>query len=95
MTRFEIAGANGIVQHDSEQAAPVRTKLRSAGAGASGVAVPESPLEHNPYELELRHFADCLLYGADPVVTPEDGYEALRISHAALESARTGRAVTL
>ena len=94
-TRFEIAGESGIIQHDSEQAAPVHTKLRGSGAGAGGVAVPESPLEHSPYELELRHFADCLLYGADPVVTPEDGYEALKISHFALESARTGRAVTL
>ena len=94
-TRFEIAGANGIVQHDSEQAAPVHTKLRNSETGGVGVAVPESPMLHSPYELELRHFVDCLLYGAEPVVTAKDGYEALRVSHAALESARTGRAVTL
>jgi len=59
------------------------------------VEVPESPAVEDPYYLELRHFVDCFKTGAAPLLTVEDGYEAVRIALAAIESVKTGRVIHL
>jgi predicted dehydrogenase len=59
------------------------------------VAVPESPLAKNPYLAEAEHFIDCVRGNRAPEIPPEEAYEALRISLACLDSARTGKAVRL
>lgn len=43
----------------------------------------------------IAHFLDCLQTGARPLVTAEDGREALKIARAAYEAIRTGQCVTL
>lgn len=92
---FEIAGSGGLLEFDSDKVKPVVISQRTAAAGFAGVAVPESPLKESPYTTELRHFARCIRQGETPVVTAHDAYKALEISLAALESARTGRPVTI
>ena len=57
--------------------------------------VPESPAVHNPYYLELRHFVECAQSGQTPEITVDDGYNAVRLALAAIESAQTGRVITL
>jgi UDP-N-acetylglucosamine 3-dehydrogenase len=59
------------------------------------VQVPESPAVQDPYYLELRHFVDCVQTGQTPEITVEDGYNAVRLALAAIESAQTGRVITL
>jgi UDP-N-acetylglucosamine 3-dehydrogenase len=94
-TELEIAGSDGLIQHSSEDSAPIQTASRQLGTVAAGVEVPESPLLKNPYQVELEHFVDCLSSGKEPIVTAEDAYKALEISLAALHSAQTGEPVYL
>ena len=49
----------------------------------------------NGHEMNLRHFADVLLNGADPCFVPEQGLNMIKILTAIYESARTGREVAL
>jgi UDP-N-acetylglucosamine 3-dehydrogenase len=93
--KLEVVGDAGMIEFAGSATDPVHLRLRTEAGGPGGVPVPESPLEVDPYFAELRHFLDCLQSGAEPIVTPEDGYRALEISLAALESIQTGRVVTL
>lgn len=88
--KFELAGDKGIIDYDSAKDQPLSFHQRTPQQGNHGVAVPQSPLSENGYERELRHFIDCLTHGMEPIVTAEDGYEAMRIALAALASADTG-----
>jgi predicted dehydrogenase len=94
---FEIAGDQGLLEYNCNQPAGVPLKIAlEGGAGPrAGVAVPESPTDANPYQLELQHFIDCLESGTRPSISPQDGMEAVRIATAALESIETGQPVCL
>lgn len=48
-----------------------------------------------PLKLELQHFAKCITEKEKPLVTGEDGLEALKLAEAALKSSATGRVRTL
>lgn len=93
--KFELAGKDGIIDYDSSKDKPLVAFSRAKKDGTGGVAVPESPLKENPYLLELKHFIACLEKGADPIVSAEDAYEAMRIALAAIESVQTGKPVVL
>ena len=51
---------------------------------------PEEPLQ-----AELRAFLESIKTRATPIADAWSGYEAVRVMNAALESAKTGRAVEL
>lgn len=94
---FEIAGSEGLLEYNFNQPAspPYTAALERAEGAGPGVAVPESPLAESPYFLELEHFVRSLETGSQPAITPADGREAVRIALAAIESAASGRPVTL
>ena len=94
-TKFEITGDKGMLEFDGGNTAPLMIAMKKAETASGGVAVPESPTDKDPYYLELRHFIECAETGATPMVTLEDGMKAVEVSMAALESIRTGKAVTL
>lgn len=97
-TELEIAGQRGLIRHESRDSAPIHTVFQrppADQAGTPGVEVPESPLEHDPYYRELAHFLACIEGREDPVITAREALEALRVSLAILESAQTGRPVTV
>lgn len=48
-----------------------------------------------PHEANLRHFADVLLHGAEPMFTPEQGLDMIRILEAMYRSADLGEEVKL
>ncbi len=48
-----------------------------------------------PLKLELQHFVKCIEKKEKPIITGEDGLEALRIAEAALKSSATGNVVKL
>jgi predicted dehydrogenase len=95
-TRLEIAGDAGLIEFDSAAAAPIESLLaQPADSALPTVGVPASPLRENPYVLEIKEFYQSLAHGAPARVSADDGLAAVVIAHAAIESARTGRAVTL
>lgn len=94
-TALELSGRGGTVTHDSEAESPISSNLRSSATITAGVAIPESPVATSPYQTELEHFVECLDTGDEPRVTVEDAVRAMEISLAALESASSGKAVTL
>jgi predicted dehydrogenase len=91
-TSGEIAGTTGLLTFDSDASAPVRPFLRAADE-AGDVGLPGSPLREAPHTTQIRHFADVLHGDAEPIVTAQDGLEALRLAAAAAESTRTGHPV--
>jgi predicted dehydrogenase len=52
-------------------------------------------LDVRSYRAETDDFVDAILTGKAPLTSARDGYETLRVSHAILESARTGMTVSL
>lgn len=93
-TAFDIAGTDGFLRHDSEEAAPVRTDLRQRTSDASDVpTAASSPLRESPYRTQLRHFRDVLTGATEPRVTAEDAAVAVRLAAAVVTSLRSGRAV--
>lgn len=95
-TCFEIAGANGLIEHDSEEArAIVSHRYAQTATDEGNVPLPNSPLLEDPYTTQLHAFYRHLLHDEPLVVTAEDGLKALEIALAALESAESGKVVTL
>ncbi|MFC5649365.1 Gfo/Idh/MocA family protein [Paenibacillus solisilvae] len=95
-TQLEVAGDKGILSMNSDEEKTNRVLLhRQASGETPNVQIPESPLYSSPYEDELRHFVSCITDKRTPIVTGADAFEALRISLAAIESAYSGKAVTL
>jgi len=90
-TTFEASGDAGMVEHDSRRVHP----LLVSRAGAT--TERESPFlsDDDPYRLELEHFVNCVQQGKQTDITARDGLEAVRISHAAMESLKTGEPVSL
>ena len=91
--RAEVFGSGGMmaVGDGREDNASLYT--------AAGVTRAHSawfkPMFGEAYTAELAHFVECARTGAEPAVTGADGRESLRMALAAIESCRSGRAVTL
>ncbi|MDR0461416.1 MAG: Gfo/Idh/MocA family oxidoreductase [Nitrososphaerota archaeon] len=47
----------------------------------------KTTVDNNPLKTELEHFIKCIVEKKKPVITGEDGYNALKIVEAAMESA--------
>lgn len=91
--RAEVFGTGGMatVGDGREDSATLYT--------AGGVCRAHShwfkPMFGEAYTRELEHFVECARTGTPPSVTGEDGRASLRMALAAIESAKTGRAVAL
>jgi predicted dehydrogenase len=94
-TRLEIAGDNGLIQFDSGQMASVGVHLHQRGEDAPDVPLPGSPLSEDPYTTQIKAFYENLTHDEDVRVTAVDGYKALQIALAAIESAQTGNPVVI
>ncbi len=94
-TQLEIAGDQGVLEHDSRASSPVEIWRKAKAGRAAGVMVPESPLAESPYLVEVREFMDCVRTGRRPSVTAQDAYAALELALAAIESSRCGEVVKL
>jgi len=92
--RIEALGSKGMLRAGNVLESTVEF------SGADGI-VGEKPLHFfleryaAAYRHELDHFIDALENRRTPMVTGVDGVRALALAEAALESSKTGRAVTL
>ena len=95
-TRFEIAGDNGWLNHDSEGTAAIDLRLRPAGdESIPDVPLPSNPLDEDPYTTEIKRFYESVVNDAPIAVTGEDGLAALQLALAAIESAESGLPVAI
>ena len=95
-TALEIAGSHGLIEHPVNSSTSLGIHLHESNRADSDIAVPTSPLAKDPYAVQIQHFYDVLTGKEQTLrVTAQDGYEALCIALAAIESAKTGRKVRL
>lgn len=92
--KTELCGDGGMIQYDSGQT-PIQSLLRGGGGPNPGMIVPSSPVPVSPYQLEWEDFVAWLYDEREPRVTSEDALEAVRLALAALQSAESGKPVTL
>jgi predicted dehydrogenase len=93
-TRMEIAGSRGILACDSDETAPIMTRLH-AGVAAADTALADIALTENPFQAEIRHFLDVVEGRREPVLTALDAVAAVQLAAAARRSAREGGPVSL
>lgn len=90
---FEIAGERGLLQHDSAATSPLRVDV--AEADEKGQGLPPLDLAEDPFQLELDEFRRAVEGGPAARVTAADAMAAMAIAQAAVDSAASGRAVSL
>jgi predicted dehydrogenase len=76
------------VENDSGPPAPV------ARPSASGASDPMA-ISLEPFERQFLDFADAITHGRQPLVSGEEGYQALEVVDAVYRSCRTGQKVVL
>ena len=76
------------VENDSGEPAPVDR------AAASGASDPMA-ISLEPFERQFLDFADAIATGRKPLVSGEEGCQALEVVDAIYRSCRTGEKVTL
>lgn len=93
-TSLEIAGSHGLIEHPAASSTPLGFYLHKTSEDMPTIAVPTSPLSEDPYSVQIRHFYNVLSGHDDQErITAEDGFEAVCIAQAAIESARSGKPV--
>lgn len=83
--KLEVIGTRGMAEVDA-------TSQDLVVCAQGGWEVPRIG---QTLDAEIAHFLDCILNDKPPLITGEEGREALRLSLAAQESASTGRTVEL
>lgn len=94
-THIEIAGDAGLIEFDSDDSAPIRNLIVKAPGDSPDVGLPSSPVSESPYTTQIKDFYQALQSGAPARVTAVDGLASVQIAEAAIESARSGQAVSL
>jgi predicted dehydrogenase len=93
-TSLELAGTEGLLAHDSDQAKPLEVQYHAGAEPASPPALGSpAPMSDDPYFQEFQHAIEAIESGSAFLVTPDDALAALRVALAALESLRTGRPI--
>jgi predicted dehydrogenase len=87
-TAFEVCGSDGMIEFDSAKVPTLRTQV-------PGNQTSEAPLlpDDDPYFGELRDFVSAIRQDTEPPITGRDGWMALSIALAAVESAKAGKPV--
>jgi len=92
-TSIEIGGSAGLIRYDSESATPINIALHKNVEDNDSVGLPGMPMTESPYTTQIKEFYDAISNDAPTRVSAEDGLAAVQIARAAIESAKTGRAV--
>ncbi|MBI9043998.1 MAG: Gfo/Idh/MocA family oxidoreductase [Anaerolineaceae bacterium] len=94
-TTIEIAGSAGLITYDSGSASPIQFALHKTDDDEQSVGLPGMPMTESPYTTQIKEFYNAIINNSDLRVTAEDGLAAVQIARAAIESAKTGKAVDL
>lgn len=95
-TSMDIAGTDGVIEWMSDNAQTLHTHLANPPEEeAAEVAVPSAAAADSPFTTQLKHFYDAIVNDTEAIVTPEDALAALEVGLAAIESAKTGKPVSI
>lgn len=86
---LEVCGSEGMIEYDSRNVASLRIH-DAAGSRQESNLFPTD----DPFYRELRAFVDAVASGSEMPVAPIDGMRAVAVARAAIESAKSGRAVS-
>jgi len=89
-TMFDIAGSEGLLEYDSRKTPALMTVTADSRNLEPSVAPNE-----DPYYLELNAFLTAVRTNTPVPITGDDAMAGLKISLAAIESAKTGKVVIL
>jgi predicted dehydrogenase len=95
-TSIEVAGSQGLVRYNSDDAATMvleRTKEIDLSVPSVPAFVHARPSNGAPHKIELRAFAQALQRGEPAPVSGREGKRALELGLAVLDSMRTGQPV--
>jgi len=76
------------VANDSGEPAPLSKEVASGASDPMAISVA-------PFERQFRDFGDAITNGRKPLVTGEEGYQALEVVDAVYRSCRSGQKVVL
>lgn len=97
--RLEFHGDRGTIMIDGEEivkwVVPGESKPDFTGDGVGNMATDPRAIGMQGHIIQLQDFIDSIREGRKPMVTGEDGREAVEIILAVYESARTGQPVRL
>jgi myo-inositol 2-dehydrogenase/D-chiro-inositol 1-dehydrogenase len=88
----EVFGAAGGVRVNSEPYPDRLITSDETGYHRSGFSW-FYPYWEKTYVAEIKHFAECILHGRQPIVTLEDGFKTVEWAFAANEALRDGKVV--
>ncbi len=94
-TQLEIAGSNGLIQHNSDKTASIGSFFYQREQADVDVPLPASPMHEDPYATQIKAFYAHLTEDAPIPISARDGLAALKIALAALKSAQTGAPVDI
>lgn len=90
-TQIEVAGSNGLIQHDSDKTTATGVYFhQKAIEDHPQVPLPRSPLHEDPYTTQIKAFYNHIQDDEPLRVSAVDGLAALKIGLAALKSTQTG-----
>ena len=89
-TTLEVCGSEGMLEYDSRDVATLRVHTAAGSRQESNLGYTD-----DPFYSELRAFLDAVQGKQGLPVSPEDGMKAVAIARAAIESAKSGKAVSL
>jgi myo-inositol 2-dehydrogenase/D-chiro-inositol 1-dehydrogenase len=93
--RLEVFGEKGMLLAGNKTATTVQA-FSGAGTAQGDVVLPFFIERYaDAYANEVAHFVESVSAGKTPLTSFKDGAEALRLADAAIESLKSGRAVTL
>lgn len=93
--RIEVFGSKGMLSNDNIRATTVRRWNETCTDAREPILALFMQRYSDAFRIELDTFIDAIESGGPLPVTPKDGRQALRLADCALESALTGRTVTV
>jgi myo-inositol 2-dehydrogenase/D-chiro-inositol 1-dehydrogenase len=94
-TSFEIAGSEGLITYNSKTATPIHFALHKTTEDDQSVGLPGMPMLESPYTTQIKEFYSNILNNTPSRISAEDSLAAVQIARAAIESAKTGKAIKL
>jgi predicted dehydrogenase len=88
-TTIEVSGSTGTLEHDSRDSWTMKVHTPDGSRQESPLAASD-----DPYYLEISEFLDSVRAKTPPPVPVRDAIMAVSIATAAMESAKTGRAIS-